>query len=560
MLVLLAACLLVGRPQGDFGNYWTAANLWVERADLLRMVDYRWFTDQAARLGLGDQLVGWPVLTPPSVLFAVPLVPLGLVRAEWAWVGLEAASALIVAWASARAARVPLWAGVLALGMGWPALHAHLVQGQAHLTAAALVALGLWAWRSERPAAAGACWGLATGLKFFAWPLLLLLLTGRRWRGLGAAAATLAVGAAISIGLVGWPLHQQWLGSVLPAASAGWFLDPWHPGMASLWAALRHAFLPHPGLGDPGAVARPALAVGLPAALAVLLPLLPLAARERSERVLAAVVVGALVSAPVIARYSLVLLPPLILPVCVAAWRAGRVRLAVSVAVAALLAVASPTVGAWPPHLPWLLGIPRFWSLLLLYLLLMPRPRRVGLVPLGLALVVGMRAHLPAPGDVDGASPRDDPGFPLVAADLVSQSDGTLCFSGLTIARGGLPGRGWLGLCLDPGASAPRRVAADPARHTWSPQVVDGRIVWQRGPTGDPPPMPVPCRGGTLETLARDGQQDIAWRGPDGVLHPLTTHPAWDTDPACDEAHDRAWFLSDRGVGLRALRLWSVPL
>jgi len=565
---LVGACLSVGRPQGDFANYWTAASLWREGADLQRLVDYRWLADQAARLGLGDRLVGWPPLTPPSVLFLAPLLPLGLHRAELTWLVVQAGLALVVAWASARAARVPLWAGVLAVALGWPALRAHLAQGQLHLPAAALLALGLWAWRSERPVAMGACWALATGLKLFSWPLLLLLAAQRRWRALGAAGLVLALGATLSVALVGLPLHRQWLREVLPAVAGGWLQDPWHSGMSSLAAGLRHAWLPHPGLGDPVASAHPRWAVGVPAALGLLLPLLPAAAglargedtTLRQGRLLAAAALAALVGAPVIARYSLVLLPPVVLLVSVEALRAGRQGLALSTAGAALLALAAPTVNTWPAHLPLLLGLPRFWALLLLYLVLLPRPGRSALVPLALALLVGLRARPPVPSGVDGAVPRDDPAFPLVASDLVQAPDGSLCFSGLTADRGGLPGHGWLGLCLAPGQVAPRRVAADPARHTWSPAVVEGQLRWSRGPTGAERPSPVPCRGGSLEEVEVDGQQDIAWRGPEGQQVRLTTHPGHDAWPVCDEKAGVAWFLSDRGVGLRALRLWSVAL
>src|SRR5689334_1724483 len=49
----------VGPPRGDFANYYTSAALVLERAPLDRLYDYRWFTDQAARHGFPDRLVGF---------------------------------------------------------------------------------------------------------------------------------------------------------------------------------------------------------------------------------------------------------------------------------------------------------------------------------------------------------------------------------------------------------------------------------------------------------------------------------------------------------------------
>lgn len=563
----------MGPPTGDFGNYLAAAALWREGAELARLYDYRWFTDQAARLGLGDRLVGFAVLTPPSALLAVPLLPLGVAGAGRAWLLAQVALALSTALLAARAARLPAWAGLLAWAPLWPALRGHLEQGQGHLVAAALVALGLCAWQRGRDPLAGAALGLAVGLKVFAWPLLPLAAATRRPRLVAAAGLVLLAGALGSVALLGLDLHRAWLAEVAPATASGMYVDPWHPGHQSLAALARRLWLPHPALGDPAlATGHARLAFALPAALALLLPLQAAAAGaawprlppDARARLLAAATLAALVAAPNVSRYGLVLLLPPVLLAAAETRRAGRGALALALALLAALPAWAPTPATWP-DLP-ALGVPRAWALLALWLLLLPwrpwpAPRVLAsAAAAGLALLAGLRAAPPPDPGLDGATPLDHPAMPLVAADLLRAPDGDLYFSGLSADRGGLPGRGWLGFALDPDEGLPRRVEGVDGAHVFSPRWTGEAITWAHGPDGAAPPAPVACGGGELLELRVDGQQDIAWRGPDGRVRRLTTHPAHDAAPACDEERGRVWFLSDRGVGLRALRLWWLPL
>lgn len=513
------------------------------------------------------------MLTPPSALLAVPLLPLGVAGAGRAWLLAQVALALSAALLAARAARLPAWAGLLAWAPLWPALRGHLEQGQGHLVAAALVALGLYAWQRGRDPLAGAALGLAVGLKVFAWPLLPLAATARRPRLLAAAALVLLAGAIGSVALLGPDLHRAWLAEVAPATASGMYVDPWHPGHQSLAALARRMWLPHPALGDPALVAgHPRLAFALPAALALLLPLQaaaagaawPRLAADARARLLAAATLAALSAAPNVSRYGLVLLLPPVLLAATETWRAGRRGWALTLALLPALAAWAPTPSTWPA-LP-ALGVPRAWALLALWLLLLPwrpwpAPRVLAAAAAAaLALLAALRAAPPPDPRQDGASPLDHPTMPLVAADLLLAPDGDLYFSGLSADRGGLPGRGWLGFHLDPEEGVPRRVAGAPGAHVFSPRWTGEGIAWSHGPDGAAPTAPVPCRGGHLVELQVDGQQDIGWRGPDGQVRRLSAHPAHDASPACDEARGRAWFLSDRGVGLRALRLWWLPL
>lgn len=559
----IAAVWVVGPPQGDFANYFTAAWVWHTQGSgetLAQLYDYRWFTGQAAAAGFGDRLVGFPVLTPPSALFAAPALPLGAEGAAWAWQVGQGVCGLLVAWGIARGIHRPLWVGFLALAVLWPALRAHLVQGQFHLPAVVALAWGYGAWVRGRGARAGLLWGLAVGLKVHAWPLLAVLAglapaDRAARRGLGWAGLTLILGGGVSVALLGWAVHGVWLREIVPAAGLGHFVHPWHPGLASLGHGLRGLFLPHGAL-NPGALASvPGLAGGVSAGVWAAMVGLSVAGALSSEgparpRWWAAAAMSALVSGPILSSYHLVLLAPAAAWGVDALWRARAWARILVVGVGLILAVWLPTPS--PGSLAGALVAPRFLLLTAAWLAIaplstlvrLPTWARAGLVGLvAVAAWRGAAAEQAWQEPMDGAVAVDGPTFPLVAADLSLNAEGTLRFSGLTSDRGALPGRGWVAYRLDPDAGVPEIVDSAPDAHIWAP----GRSVQaQDGVVG-----PV--------VRLRGGQADVAWIHDGGALTWLTAHPGRDVEPVWDRRRGRVWFLSDRGVGVRALRLWWVP-
>ncbi|MDP6931987.1 MAG: glycosyltransferase 87 family protein, partial [Myxococcota bacterium] len=561
-----------GPPRGDFANYWTAATLWAEGADLTHLYDYRWFTEQAARMGFDDQLVGFPVLTPPSALLAVPLLPLGLKLALQTWWVMQGLLALLLAWVLARSMNRPLWQGVTLLLAFAPAIHSHLVQGQAHLPALVLLAGGTWAWMRQRDGLAGGAWGLAIGLKVMAWPLLGLAVVARRWRVLTTALVTLSLGAGCSVALLGWEIHVQYFLEIGPAATRGMYADPWHLGFGALPQALRVAMVPHPGLNpDPG-LSLPVLAQSIPRALTVLLVGLTLAValpwststHNQRLRVLAAAVLASTVSGPMLATYHLSWWVP------VAAW-SGKALWADGHRMRAVSTVGLLAAACWVPlpereGLTALLAIPRFWLGLGSWFLLLPWIRiRRGRGAQGAACVVVasglvLATHSEDSQVSDGAESVDGPSFPLVSSDLTRTADGRLWWSGLTPNRKGHEGSGWVGFTLDPVLQEAVLTASDSTRHTWSPHDNgSGSVAWRvgAGHWTQSPEVKGPA-GGTLVSRRIDGQTDVYWLSGSGQSIQLTRNPAQDSWPAWNPDEGYIYFLSDRDSGVRALRLWRL--
>jgi hypothetical protein len=576
---VVALVVAVGPAQGDLFNYIAAASAWLrveDAAELARLTDYRWLADQAARAGLGDRLVGYTVITPPSLLFGVPLLGVGVEHASRVWQVLQGLMLLGSGVASARALRRPLWVGLLPFLLLAPAVWSHLWQGQLHLPAVLALACGAWAWRAGRTGLAGALLALAVGLKVHAWPAMALLGVWAAWRALGAGAATLALGGAVSVALLGWPVHEAWLAEGVPAGAGGMFIDPWHPSFQSLGHGLRRALVAHPTLNPGVSASMPGLVGGAAGAVQGAVVGLSLAAgvglgnlggREASllrQRSLAACAVAALLSGPILSGYHLVLLAPPLAWALDALWREGRRGRAVVVAALAVGVAAVPPL----PEAPALLSVPRAWLALGLWLAMVPRPRGLAgaaLVAGGLAVLMGgSGARRAAAWDAvrDGAQAVEHPDAPLVQAELTQTGDGVLWLSAIAADRQGAPGRGWVGVRWDAvGGGGPTVVASHPERHVWSPDPAGpDRVAWIEGPAAPRAPGCTLPDGRRVEVRSRRGPGDLWLVHPDGAERQLTDHPGHDTAPVCDAARGRVWFLSDRRVGTRALRLWWVAL
>lgn len=464
VLAWTGLCLWVGPPRNDFANYYTAAALFLEGTPLDRAYEYGWFTEQAWRLGFDGQPVGFAVLTPASALVMTPLAWLPVHLASLSWLVGQWGLGLLLGWLLARLAERPAWMGLTGLLLTERVWVAHLQQGQLHLPVVCLVAGALLAWRQERQALTGVLLAVAVGLKFHAWPLLVLAGLARRWRTLGAAGATLLVGGAVSVGLLGWPLHQTFFTHIAPRAASGWFVDPWHVAMGSARQLLHHLLIAHPVRNPDAPFHLPALASQLGSALTwgvVGLTLLrgvswrTLDATQR-ERLLAAASIAALVSGVLLAHYHLALVLP-----AIALCLRHPSRRTLGLAALAWLACWVRVPQSWPEGPLAVLAIPRFWLLLTVWALAMPWR---GAWDRRAALVLGLLASLRiATARAPQAAPEHTVPGPLIQTAL-REVQGELHLAGL--------GRdGWRDHVLRDGVLVP---AGEPVFEGTDELVLDG--------------------------------------------------------------------------------------
>jgi len=213
-----------------------------------------------------------------------------------------------------RALRVDDWqlgALLVLVAIAFEPVNGNIVEGQINLILLALAGIWLLGWIADRWWG-GAALGLAVALKLIQAPMGLLLLWGRRWSMLGAAAV-----AGLALWLVAAPQYLlEYLFKVLPAIDQGTgFFENHSPGGTVTRLFDPTTFLgPTPGAPLPARIITIAIAI---AALGVTFWVLGRPSRDRPGRVLEAAAIVAV--GPLVASYSwgthlvLLLLPMLVL-------------------------------------------------------------------------------------------------------------------------------------------------------------------------------------------------------------------------------------------------------
>jgi hypothetical protein len=223
LLVVLAAFVLIRglvpaftAVGTDFPNYFTAARIVAEGGPVERLYDDSWFQEQMNRevpgLALRSKFAPFP---PPTALLLVPLAgltPLAALRVA------AVVSLLCLFVSMLLLSRIiplrPLEAAVFVLLSGY-AVSNSLAFGQPYIDVSTTCILGYYAWMRGRPLLAGMCFGIFVPIKYYPVFILVYFALRGQWRVvLGGVISVIAV-ASVSIAVLGWPVHQMFLSSVL---------------------------------------------------------------------------------------------------------------------------------------------------------------------------------------------------------------------------------------------------------------------------------------------------------------------------------------------------------
>jgi len=298
-----------------------------------------------------------PFLNPPFL--ALLLAPLGLLPYTGAYLTLLGINAVICAMVVVRlmppaAGRLVTVAAVLAALSSFPVFIA-LVQGQTSLLVLAALTGAVTCLRSDRDIPAGACLALTLIKPQFALPLLLVLITQRRWKALSAFAGSAAAIAALSLVLVGPGGLADWLHVLL--TSGGW--------------GVNRGFAPQANFGLPSLIGRldgHGPLVEVLSAVSVLVPALLLVRMTRrsapsSRRLWAAATLTGILISPHLLVHDLTIA---ILPLGLLAGELPRSRVLVFLAAAYLVVlIGPPSSQVLPVQIPTvLLTILTVWVML----------------------------------------------------------------------------------------------------------------------------------------------------------------------------------------------------
>ena len=200
----------------DFPNYFTAAKIVADGGDTDRLYDTPWFQEQMRRYRIGSASEGaFKPFPPPTALLLIPLTrfePLNALRV------MTAVSVLCLLCSIVLLARILSWSlpdsGALILLSGYAVLNT-LRLGQPYILVSLSCILGYYAHLERRPLLAGICFGLFTPIKYFPIVILVYFAFRKEWKIVLGGAIAIAIVSAVSIGVLGWKIHEDYLASVL---------------------------------------------------------------------------------------------------------------------------------------------------------------------------------------------------------------------------------------------------------------------------------------------------------------------------------------------------------
>jgi hypothetical protein len=200
----------------DFPSYFTAAKIVAEGGSVERLYDIPWFQEQIRRYRTGTPSEGkFAPFPPPTALLLAPLTrlePLNALRA------LTAVSALCLIGSIILLARILAWRLVdaaLVVLLSGSAILSGLRFGQPYIVVSACCVLGYYAYIMRRPWLSGVCFGVFIPLKYFPVIFLVYFAFRKRWRVVIGGTLTILAVVMVSIVVLGWTIHEEYITSVL---------------------------------------------------------------------------------------------------------------------------------------------------------------------------------------------------------------------------------------------------------------------------------------------------------------------------------------------------------
>jgi hypothetical protein len=206
----------MSKVDSDFPGYFTAAKIVADGGDVERLYDDSWFQDQMRHYQIGKPYAGkFSPFPPPTALLLVPLAQLEPLHALRVVTGV---SVLCLVCAIVLLARILCWSMIdsaVFILLSGNAVIGALRLGQPYILVSLSCVLGYYAYVKGRPVLAGVCFGVFSPIKYFPLTILAYFASRKEWKlVLGGATAILAV-ASVSVGVLGWKIHEDFLSSVL---------------------------------------------------------------------------------------------------------------------------------------------------------------------------------------------------------------------------------------------------------------------------------------------------------------------------------------------------------
>ena len=177
------------RVDTDFPNYYTAAKLTCQGADVAQFYDDSWFAQQIRAQGIDvdGKFSPFPPLTVVLMMPLAGLPPLAALQV-WTCLNLLLLAAIYLVLRKSVSAPPLVIAGII-LGSG-TGLANNFRFGQWYVMLLFIVACGYYYWQKGSPVIAGIWFGIGAAFKYFPLLFLFLFALRREWKGAAACLGT----------------------------------------------------------------------------------------------------------------------------------------------------------------------------------------------------------------------------------------------------------------------------------------------------------------------------------------------------------------------------------
>jgi hypothetical protein len=201
----------------DFPEYFTSATIVRQGQDAAKLYDGAWFREQTRHYGVGDgKNPGEFRPYPPST--ALLLLPLTSFKPLTALRIVTVVNLACLICSMLLLSRIFTWglldSGLFVLASGWGLL-AGLRFGHPYILISTFSLLGYYLYLKRMPWLAGLCLGVFTPIKYYPLCVLAAFALRRQWRVVMGGGIAIAAVALVSIGVLGWQVHQIFVVDVL---------------------------------------------------------------------------------------------------------------------------------------------------------------------------------------------------------------------------------------------------------------------------------------------------------------------------------------------------------
>jgi Glycosyltransferase family 87 len=236
----------MSKIDSDFPGYFTAAKIVADGEPVERLYDDAWFQQQMSRYGFGSKSIGkFSPFPPPTAFLLLPLArmqPLNALRV------VTVVSILCLVGSIALLARILslswLEATVFVLLSGYAVINT-LRFGQIYIAVSFSCVAGYYAYLKDRPVLAGVCFGLFVPFKYFPAVILIYFAFRKNWKVVLGGGLAVSLIALVSVGVLGWKIHEVFLSSVLGNHLVGVLSeqDPYTASFQSFDSLFRRLFV-----------------------------------------------------------------------------------------------------------------------------------------------------------------------------------------------------------------------------------------------------------------------------------------------------------------------------